>query len=179
MVSASKSDEQSGLESILGPSIFETEDGARIAQKLQELISGGLETSPFEAPLQSLLTDPGAQGPSEADFIRAVTALSTGGPGAATTASGLNEALAPGILQFRNNQIGNLQRAFGQDIQGQLGNRELTGRGLAELAGLAAPQIVAGQTQAGKGRPLIKSGGFIGSSKASLGAIGKGSTFDL
>lgn len=154
MVSASKTKTQSELESQLGPSIFDTEDGRRIAQQLEAILSGGLPVSPFQAPLQEALTQPGVISPQEADFIRTVSGISGAAtPGRAATAASLKEALAPSISQFRRGRIGALQAALTGAQEAALGQRGLDIGGLAQLAGLAAPQLIAGQVSAGRGGP--------------------------
>lgn len=154
MVSFQKSKTQQELESILGPSIFATEEGGRIAQQLEAILGGELPVSPFQAPLQAGLTQPGVVSPQEADFIRAVTGISGAAtPGRAATAASLREALAPATTQFRRGQIGALQTALTGAQEAQLGQRGLQIGGLAELAGLAAPQIIAGQVSRGRAGP--------------------------
>ncbi len=154
MVSASKSKSQSELEARLGPSIFATEDSGRIARQLEALLGGGLPVSPFQAPLQQALTQPGAVSPQEADFIRTVSGISGAAtPGARATAASLREALAPATSQFRRGQIGSLQQALLSAQEAALGQRGLQVGGLTQLAELAAPQIIAGQVTSGRGGP--------------------------
>lgn len=152
------------------PGLTGTPEGQQIWDQLQAIFgspgtsdSVGM-SSAFQGPLQDAILNPqfGPTSESETAFLDSIMSLTQGqsslrGLGPATQ-GGLAQNLAGPLMQLRNQQIGNLSGAFGQDIgirgqdidqRGQdlnayMAERGMNIQGLLELAGLTMPQIIAG-----------------------------------
>lgn len=167
MVGAQTQREQTQLATQQFPGAFGTPESRRVAQQFESLLQGG-PTSPFQGALQSAILQPSfaATGP-EAQQIRGIAQLVQGGSavrglGPATQAA-VASAVAPAVAGLQQQRVGELQTALAGDIESQLGRRGIDIGGLAELTGLAQPQILTGQRGTSKG-----GGGSIGSSATSL-----------
>lgn len=167
MVSAQSSREQTQLATQQLPGAFGTPESRRIAQQFEGLLQGGA-TSPFQGALRSAILQPSfaATGP-EAQQIRGIANLVQGGAatrglGPATQAA-VASAVAPAVAGLQQAKVGELQSALTGDIEAQLGRRGIDIGGLAELTGLAQPQVLTGQRGTSKG-----GGGSIGSGAVSL-----------
>ena len=135
-------------------------DSARLATTLEQLLGNQGFSSPYAAPLQSALLNPqfGATTSAESALLQSVADQAQGtsavrGLGAATP-GGLAQAIAPTLVNLRQNEIGNLESALGQSMQGQLGMRGQTLQGLESLIGLSMPQVVGGQTGSGSAKDM-------------------------
>ena len=129
----------------------------------------GRESSVFQNPLQQALLNPqfGATTSSEQGLLDAISSQTQGasalrGLGPATQGA-LAQNLAPALIGLRQQRVGNLQSALGQDlgfgiqqrgqdltargqdIQSILAERGQTLEGLFELIGAVSPQVVGGQ----------------------------------
>lgn len=142
------------------PGVFGTPDSARIAGNLEQLLGSGISSSPFRQPLVQSILNP-EFGPTTASEEALLDTISQRTQGASalrglgpSTPGALAQNLAPALIGLRQQRIGNLSGALGQDI----GIRGQDIQGLIELAGLAMPQIVGGQKSKGNGGGLAVSG---------------------
>lgn len=123
---------------------------AQLGHQLEGLLTTPLE-SRFSELLQRELTTPTFAPQTAAEKTLLQQALS--GTQGATAARGLGQATqgalaqtaAPVLQQLRGQRVASLQQAFEQDIASQLAQRGIDISGLAELAGLAMPQVLAGE----------------------------------
>lgn len=140
------------------PGVFGTPESGRIAGQLEALLGQG--QSPFLQQFQQELGGGfGPQTGSEQSLIDAIMSQTQGqtatrGLGPATQGA-LGTAIAPTLVGLKQQR---LQSLLG-GAQAGLGQRGQTLGGLLELAGLAMPQIIAGQrgetTAPGIGRELL------------------------
>lgn len=151
MVSASKSEQQSELETKQFPGVFGSgSDSRRLAGKLENLL-GTRTPNIFRSPLEDILLGGGA---GTGDRLTEATRGIAGGREGATIATGeLERVLAPTLVKQEGQDISNLQRAFGGSQQAGIGERGLNTQAFLKLMELALPQIVAGQISKSKSGP--------------------------
>lgn len=136
------------------------------ATRLSNTMEGLVGTSPTSAytdPLQSAILNPNysPNTASEEALLNQLSSLAQGtsaarGLGPATP-SGLADSLAPTLIGLRQQNIGNLQTALGEDISSQLQNKGIDMNALNELI----------QSSMGN---VVQSGGY-GSGKSSGGSL--------
>ncbi len=136
------------------PGIFGAgEDPSRLATAAETLLG---PQAGFLSQLQQELAQPtfGAQTAGEEALLSSIQAATQGATAARglgpATQGALSQALAPTLVGLRQQRVGNLAQALGLE---QAGRGQQIG-GLLELAGLAAPQVIAGQKQVTRGPGL-------------------------
>lgn len=155
MGSAQTSREKTRLGTLQLPGAFGTPESRRIAQQFESLLQGGI-TSPFQGALQSALLQPSfaASGP-EAQQLKGIANLVQGGSAARglgpASQAAVASAVAPAVAGLQQQKVGELQSALSGDIEAQLSQRGIDLGGLAELTGLAQPQVLTGQRGTSKG----------------------------
>ena len=143
MGGVSKSDTNLQLATKEIPGVFGTPESARRAGQAESLLG---RQSPLAGLLQNILS--GGQTAGEAGFAGTIGDIVGGG------GQDLSKVLATNLVSQRQGDIGNILRGGrGQQME-QLGAI----RGLLELAGLAMPQVVGGQTVTGRTAPFDPTG---------------------
>ena len=149
MGSTSRSQETTEFQTKEFPGLFGTTEGRRIGGQLDQLLGS---QSVFGQQLQQQLTQPTFQ-PTEAERnliqsaisgIQGQTAVRGLGP---ATAGAKAQGVAPLVQGLQGQRVSNLQQAFAQDVEAGAGQAEA----LLQLAELALPQILAGQTGTSRG----------------------------
>lgn len=166
MGSVSSGKSETGIATKEVPGVFGTPDAARIAGQIQGRI-GRRGESPLSALLSQALT--GGPTAAEGGLQQAVSQAIGGGD--------ITQALAPSLLSARGSGIAGLLQALGTQQQAGTEQRGQSLQGLLELAGLAMPQVVAGQITKAESKPDIK--GFLDPGGALLNQLGVKGGFRL
>lgn len=143
--------QKSGLQTEQFPGLTGTPEGQQVAQALQSIFGGGPGRIGQQLGQELLAPTFGPTTESEQALLDSIlsqtqgqTAVSGLGP---ATEGALGQAIAPTLVQQRQQRISNLQAA----LDPQLGRREQDIAGLIGLGELIMPQVVAGQRSSGFG----------------------------
>jgi hypothetical protein len=158
---------ETGLAAEEVPGVFGTPKSRRIAELAQARI-GQRGESPLSALLSQALTGGGPTA-AEAGLQQAV--------GQAVGGGDITRALAPSLVSARGSGISGLLQALGTQQQAGTEQRGQSLQGLLELAGLAMPQIIAGQISKAESKPDLKA--FLDPGGAVLNQLGVKGGFRL